>query len=211
MNSSQSYAFVLTVHAMQDGAVKVAHAADPLGSAREKQFWATLYGSAPDPALNLPLRFVRNVAVWIPNTAISREQMRGFLVMTADPAAPVIGEYDILALALVDGHKVRVSAQIYNYSTGQPFSNCLVQFYAIKYNSVTNQEIGDRIPICLATIALTPLGTSPAQIIWDTTGFGGPVGGQDYRIYADLNYNNAIQEIYPPEIPGKQYKQEQKA
>jgi len=169
INSSQSYAFYPTVYATADGTIKVAHAADPLGGSSGRSFWSTLYGALPDPALNLPLRLVRSGSNWIPNTLISRKQMRGFFVLSANPD-PVTGVYNILGLAPVDGQKVRLSAQIYNYSTGQQFDNCQVEVYAIKYDSVTNQEFGARIPIGSATVALPALGTSPAQIIWDTTG-----------------------------------------
>jgi hypothetical protein len=207
INSSQAYAFYPTVYATQDGTIKVEHAADPLGSASGREFWSTIYGAGPDPALNLPLRFVRNGGKWIPNADITRKKMRGFFVLSADPD-PVTGEYDILGPAPTAGQKVRLSAQVYNYSTSQAFTNCLVQFYAIQYDSMNNEEIGQRQLIGSTTISALPtLSNVPAQIVWDTSGFGPPVGGgQDYRIYVDVNYDGGVpNEIYPPEDPEKQY------
>jgi hypothetical protein len=201
----RAYEFFPVVYATLDGSIKVAHAADPLGSASGRLFWASLYGEKADPALNLPLRFVpTGNSQWAPNTLISRKQLRGFFLMTAgfDPANEA---YDILALAPVDGDKVRVSAQVYNYSTGQSFKDCLVRFYAIKYDSLTNTEIGSRRLIGSTVISLLPRGTAPAQIIWNTSGFGPAKGAQAYRVYVELNSDHKIDEIYPPEDPSKQY------
>ena len=213
IDASQAYEFFPTVYTTLDGTIKVAHAVDPLGSAAGKPFWAGLYGGKPDPALNLPLRFVRELKglylTWVPNALISRKQMRGFFVMSANPN-PVSGEYDILALAPVDGDKVRLSAQVYNYSTAKSFTDCLVQFYKIKLDPDTDREIGPRQLIETTLISLLPRATAPAQIIWDTKGSGGP-NGQAYRIYVDLNYAAAkagakpIDELYPPEMPDKSY------
>src|SRR5208283_2360825 len=125
INASQAYEFFPTVYTTRDGTIKVAHAVDPKGSTAGMAFWKGLYGGKPDPALNLPLRFVRQTgppATWVPNREISRKQMRGFFVMSANPN-PVSKEYDILALAPVDGDKVRLSAQVYNYSTAKGFNN----------------------------------------------------------------------------------------
>jgi hypothetical protein len=172
----------------------------------------------PDPALNLPLRFVRSTSpsgatTWIPNTFSSRNKIRGFFLLNPTPD-PVTGENDILNQAPVDGDKVLVSAQVYNYSTAQAFKNCLVQFYTIKYNSSTDTESGPMTLIgSYRSPSLAPRGTTPAQITWNTTGFGPRNGGQDYRIYVLLNYDNSLQdgsgnpvsELYPPEDPNTPY------
>jgi hypothetical protein len=209
ISSAHAYAFFPTLYTTLDGTIKVAEAADPLGSSAGRSFWAGLYGAKPDPALNLPLRFVRTGIIspgtdWIPNEVSSRKLMRGFFVLS-NALDPITGEYDILAAAPTDGDQVRLSAQVYNYSTGKSFSNCLVQFYAIKYDSESDTEIGSRHLVGSTVVSLPPRGTTPVQIIWDTAGFGGSSGGQDYRIYIDLNYDNKIDEIYPPEDPAKTY------
>jgi len=64
INASQSYEFFPTVYTTLDGTIKVAHAVDPLASKSGKPFWAGIYGGKPDPALNLPLRFVQDGA-WL--------------------------------------------------------------------------------------------------------------------------------------------------
>jgi len=206
IGSTQGYAIYPTLYTTLDGTIKVAYAADPLASASGRSFWAGLYGALPDPALNLPLRFVLSAGQWIANELPSRKQMRGFFVLSEAPD-PVTGEYDFLAQAPVHGQKVRLSAQVYNYSTAKAFTDCSVNFYAIKYDSSSDKEVGVRRPIGSTTISLQPRETKPAQIIWDTTGFGPAAGStsQDYRIYVDLNYDKKIEETYPPEDPKKIY------
>jgi hypothetical protein len=206
ISSAQAYAIYPTVYTTLDGTIKVASAVDPLKSAAGKSFWASLYGALPDPALNLPLRFVLSAGQWVVNELSSRKQMRGFFLLSKDPD-PVTGQYDILARAPVAGEKVRLSAQVYNYSTAQSFKDCSVQFYAIKYDSNSNLEQGSRQLIGETMISLPPRGTAPAQITWDTAKFGptSGSGSQDYRIYVDLNYKSKINENYPPENPQKTY------
>ena len=207
--ADDAYAFYPVFYSAKDGTIKVAHAADPLGSAAGKSFWAGLYGIKADPALNLPLRFTRlnTIAVtWIPNTDISRKQMRGFFVLSEN-LNPITGQYDILGQTPVTGDKVRLSAQVYNYSTGVPFRDCQVKFSAVKYNPVNNTESGPRLLIGTTLVSLVPRGNTAAQVIWDTTRFGPAPGGvpQAYRIYVQLNSNGTIDEIYPPEDPTKEY------
>lgn len=207
--SKDAYAFYPVFYSARDGTIKVAHAADPMGSSAGKSFWAGLYGSKADPALNLPLRFVRvnaTAVTWIPNTEISRKQMRGFFVFAVEPN-PITGQFDVLGRTPVAGDRVRLSAQIYNYSTGVSFTNCEVKFSAVKYNPINSTESGPRLPIGTTHVSLEPRGNTPAQVIWDTTPFGPATGGasQAYRIYVQLNYNRAIDELYPPEDPNQTY------
>ena len=207
--SDDGYAFYPVFYSTTDGTIKVAHAADPLGSGAGRSFWAGLYGIKADPALNLPLRFTRSntIAVtWIPNTDISRKQMRGFFLLT-EKFNSATGQYDILGQTPVTGDKVRLSAQVYNYSIGVAFTNCEVKFSAVKYNPVNNTESGPRLVIGTTLVSLEPRGNTAAQVIWDTTRFGPATGGapQAYRIYVQLNSNGAIDEIYPPEDPNKEY------
>jgi hypothetical protein len=125
--------------------------------------------------------------------------------MTAKPD-PVSGQYDLPEQAPIDGDQVRLSARVYNYSTGEAFTNWLVQFYVIKYNSSSNTEIGPRQLIGSTNISLPPRGAAPAQIIWNTKGlrsFGHRETGLPHLF--DPNYDNCIDEIYLPEDPTKQY------
>jgi hypothetical protein len=209
IDPTRAYEFWPTVYATQDGTIKVAHAVAPLASSSGKAFWARLYGKKPDPALNLPLRFKTAPGsiylTWIPNTEASRKQLRGFSVLSADPD-PVTGQYVPLAQAPLDGDRVRLSVEVYNYSTAKSFVNCAVKFFAIKYDSDTDQEVGARQEIGTTSISAAPLQHQPAQIVWDTKGFGPTTGGgQQYRIYVDLNYDGKIDETYPPEDPNKDY------
>ena len=111
-----------------------------------------------------------------------------------------------LSRAPLDGDRVRLSVEVYNYSTAKSFQNCAVKFFAIKYDSDTDQELGARQQIGTTSISLGPLQHQPAQIVWDTKGFGPATGGgQQYRIYVDLNYDRKIDETYPPEDPNKDY------
>jgi hypothetical protein len=211
ISSANAYEFFPTLYTTLDGTIKLAHAVNPLGSSSGQTFWARLYGAKPDPALNLPLRFVKVNSngigtTWEPNTTSSRKQIRGFLLLAPDPD-PVTGEYDILAQAPVDGDQVRLSVQVYNYSTAQSFSNSPVEFYAVKYDSATDAEIGPRQLLGSTHISLNPLATGQAQIMWNTSGFGPDISGGSalYRIYVVLNGNKSIDELYPAEDPTKQY------
>ena len=209
IDPTRAYEFWPTVYATQDGTIKVAHAVAPLASSSGRAFWARLYGSKPDPALNLPLRFKTapgsTYLTWVPNTEASRKQLRGFSVLSVNPD-PITGQYVLLSQAPLDGDRVRLSVEVYNYSTAKRFENCAVKFFAIKYDSDTDQELGARQEIGTTSISLGPLQHQPAQIVWDTKGFGpGTAGGQQYRIYVDLNYDRKIDETYPPEDPNKDY------
>lgn len=86
-------------------------------------------------------------------------------------------------------------------------NSSLVQFYAVKLRFKFDREEGPRRLIGQTTITLSPRETRPAQIIWDTNGFGPAAGSvsQDYRIYVDLNYDRKIDQTYPPENPDKLY------
>jgi hypothetical protein len=207
--ADDSYAFYPIFYSTRDGTIKVAHAADPLGTPSGRGFWAGLYGIKADPALNLPLRFTRagTVAVtWLPNTESSRKQMRGFFLLT-EKLNPDTGQFDFLGQTPVAGDKVRLSAQVYNYSTAVAFSDCEVKFSAVKFNPSDQTESGPRLPIGITHVSLEPRGNTAAQVIWDTTRFGPATGSksQAYRIYVQLNSNGAIDEIYPPEDPNKEY------
>ena len=147
---NQSYAFAPVFYITQDGTVKAAHSVSVLGSPSGRSFWSSIYGSKADPALNLPGRFDplirRGVLVgWQPNTGTtasrnsSRKLLRGFALRDATPN-PVSNTYDYLAYAPAAGEPVRVTTNVYNYSTGVAVSNLLVQFEAVGYNATTDAE-----------------------------------------------------------------------
>ena len=156
---------------------------------------------------------------WAPNLLSSRKQLRGFYLQ--DPQLnPVTNDYDYLAYTPVAGDLVRVSARIYNYSTGQSFNNLLVDFQAILYNRSSDTEIP--MPSCpngqpvtngrcslgqTSLVSLDPLQTTMAAIVWNTTGFGPSTPGASlqYRIYVVVDPNDTVNEIYAPEDPTQTY------
>ena len=79
---------------------------------------------------------------------------------------PITGQYVLLSQAPLDGDRVRLSVEVYNYSTAKRFENCAVKFFAIKYDSDTDQELGARQEIGTTSISLGPLQHQPAQIVW---------------------------------------------
>lgn len=104
------------------------------------------YANIPDPALNLPRRFVSRSAgsgeleQWDPNQSYTRKEMRGlfFRRPTIDPAS---NTYLLQAFSPQDGDTVRIEPRIYNYSTQKAATNVIVQFQVIAYDSSLNSEI----------------------------------------------------------------------
>lgn len=212
--SAQAYNFYPVFYVTQDGTIKVSFAVDATGNASGEAFWSRLYGSLPDPALNLPGRFnptyshQGNQNGWTANLDDGRQKIRGFFLTSPTPD-PVTNDYDDLPYAPQDGDQVRIAVRVYNYSLGQATGDFHVNFYAIKYDPSTDTESGNRQPIGQTTVpSLAPLAMSTAALTWDTTGFGPstPGASQSYRIYVALNADGAVkQEIYPPEDPDKTY------
>ena len=212
-NTNQSYFFMPQFYLAQSGTTKVSYAVDPLGTGAT--FWPSTYGQLPDPALNLPRRFSpttptdHDQIVWVVNPEDDAKRMRGlfFRYNTLDET----NEYPLIAGAVTDGNVLRVEADVFNYSVGQGFSGLDVAFQAVKYNAVTNSEIGNPVTLNCGTGSITTLGMDPrarkqAVCVWDTTGFGPSISGaiQYYRIYVTLDPSNRISEIYDGTIgPGQ--------
>ncbi|MCG6861561.1 MAG: hypothetical protein LJE70_09845, partial [Chromatiaceae bacterium] len=212
-NANQSYAFLPVFYLAESGTTKVTHAADVLGTGAT--FWPQTYGSLPDPALNLPRRFSAttpdkpNQFVWVVNESDDARRIRGFFVRY-DELSEGDG-YPLVGGSVDDGQAIRIEAEVFNYSTGQGVDGLDVGFEAVKYNPVTNTEIGDRIPLDCTTESVTKLFLNPlemrtARCVWDTTGFGPNVGGavQNYRVYVTLDPDDSIEELYDGTIgPGQ--------
>ncbi len=206
-NANQSYGFLPVFYLAQDGTTKVTHAADVLATGAT--FWPQTYGKLPDPALNLPRRFSSNsLDVLVVNESDDARRIRGFFVRYNELSADV---FPLVGGTVTEGEVTRIEVEVYNYSTGQGFAGMDVAFSAVKYNPITNSEIGDRIPlICdsgsITGISLNPLEMQTVRCVWDTTDFGPSVSGaiQDYRIYVTLDPDNAIEEIYEGTVgPGQ--------
>ena len=121
-NADQAYNFYPIMYVATGGALKVAHAAGTFADVTSAGFWATTY-ARPDPALNLPRRFVSSAAtpdVWLLNAAPEAQAMRGFLVLNGNPKAkdsyqkpvarpPAIGDPTF-------DNKILLQARVYNYA-----------------------------------------------------------------------------------------------
>jgi hypothetical protein len=206
-NSNQAYEFAPVFYYTQDGTIKAAHAVDVLGASSGRSFWLTHYGQKPDPALHLPLRFTITSQspsfTWDANPDVSHKQLRGFF-LRKPTLNPVTNDYDYLSAAPTDGDTVRIEVNVYNYSVSQGFSNCVVRFYAVPYDSTTGRESATRTQIGETVVSRDPLGMTPAVLEWDTTGFGPTQSGvlASYRIYVVLDPENAIDEIYETDTTG---------
>jgi hypothetical protein len=204
-NTNQSYYFMPQFYLAKSGTTKVTYAVDPLGTGAT--FWPSTYGRQPDPALNLPRRFSpttpadSDVIVWVVNPEADAKRMRGFFVRYN--RLDEVGEFPLVAGAVTDGEEIRVSADVYNYSLGEGFDGMGVSFQAVRYNPVSNTEIGDPVDLncgvgSITFLSLDPRARKQAVCVWDTTGFGPTVPGaiQYYRVYVTLDPDNRIDEIY---------------
>lgn len=219
-NANRAYNFAPVFYFAQDGTVKVVHAVDVLGNPAGRSFWASTYGQKPDPALNLPLRFERDLTpfteTWIPNTLSSRKKIRGFFLRKAERNT-ITNDFDQLAQAPAEGDRVRIETRIYNYSTAQAANGVTVRFAVIGYNDLSDAEIpftscpagtmldaAGRCIIGETLVSLPPLGMERAAITWDTQGFGpqGVATAKEYRIYVIIDPDNAIDEIYEDDSTG---------
>ena len=118
------------------------HSSNPAGA----NTFASLYGSLPDPALNLPGRMVPAAAgsgeleKWVPTTTSDRKRMRGLFFRQAE-LDPGSNTYPLLGFNPSARQTVRIEPRVYNYSTGQPASRIVVEFQVIPYNSTNDSEI----------------------------------------------------------------------
>ncbi len=157
-DSTRSYVFDPITYITQDGTFKMSFAvpnpADSGSNPDGANFWASIYGVNPDPALNLPNRLSPSYSDstetqngWTPNTVSTRKQMRGLFFRNAT-LNPVNNDYDDLSKAITIGDQVRIEARIYNESTNYGADNITVRFQKIPYDGGNDNEIcGDYAPI----------------------------------------------------------------
>ncbi len=206
-SGNASYDFSPVFYTAKDGTVKVAYSVDLTGSNAGKTWWQAHFGGRPDPALNLPNRYLATFSEangvqngWAPNPMWSqRKLIRGFSLTSPTTSAPspnpdpITGDYPQLPDAPHTGDKVRVAVRVYNYSLDTPAPNVRVRFQAVKYDGSTLRESGPRVDIGDTTVNLGDVnnGTqmTTAAITWDTTDLGPSTPGtsQQYRIYVVLN------------------------
>ena len=218
-NANRAYNFAPVFYFAQDGTVKVVHAVDVLGNPAGRSFWASTYGQKPDPALNLPLRFERDLTpfteTWIANTLTSRKKIRGFFLRKPE-RNPITSDFDHLAQAPAEGGRVRIETRIYNYSTAQAANGVTVRFEVIGYNDLSDTEVpftacpagtalhAGRCIIGDTLVSLPPLGMERVAITWDTRGFGPQGSGtaKEYRIYVVIDPEHELDEIYEDDSAG---------
>jgi len=147
---AEGYPFYPVIYNAKGGAIKLTYSvpnpADKGGNPAGYQTFATLYGGLPDPALNLPHRFLPQsvgsgqLETWVPNIETTRKMMRGlfFRHSAIDASA---GTYLLWAFNPRPGDIVRIEPRIYNYSTAQTATAIDVEFQAIRYDSTTNSEM----------------------------------------------------------------------
>ncbi len=215
LETTYSYNFYPELYVTQDGAMKLAYAAEPPAeNSAGAEFWENIYGDSykygpgkPDAALNLPNRFrpVINSANgylsgWAPETDDVRQLIRGFFIREATPD-PESGQYPILAHEVTSGETVRLEVRVYNYTLSERngrIATLPVHFYATwrDWSNPANpvdyvQEIGTT-----EVTDLEPRAWKIAAINW-TPELKGLVGSvQDWRIFVELDPGNIIDEIY---------------
>lgn len=204
-NYNQAYSFVPAVYVSSGGGqLKVAHAADPLGSSAGQSWWTQQYGGKPDPALNLPNRFVWHppsgsnlLEYWTLNEDDNRMEMRGFFLRESTPD-PVSGKYELLGLPPTDGDVVRLCARIYNFSLHRPAGPFNVKFDHVKYDDGTGTEQGGRTEIGTVVTSLNSIkeatddnpSVKEVCVPWDTTGLSNTP--YSYRFYVTLDPDDAV-------------------
>jgi hypothetical protein len=203
-DSAQAYELYPIFYNTVDGTMKVAFAVDT-GSTRTeafsgKDFWDGHYGTQPDPALNLPQRFLGSTdatgTVWRPNTENNRKLMRGFFVRHSVPN-PVTGVYTQYSAPPNVGETVRLEARVYNYSTlkgvGPSYDTAplKVRFEYVELDGT--RELLPRKVIGDTTVSeMAPREMKTTWVNWTIPAFGDSSLSKNYRIYVVLDPENTI-------------------
>ena len=193
---TKAYTFKPAVYVSSgEGQLKVAHAVDPLGSTAGKEWWSQQYGSKPDPALNLPNRFIwRNPSGdWTLNEDNNRMRMRGFFMRKKTPDR-VSGEHNILGAPPHDGDTVELCATVYNFSLHQPTGFFDILFEYVPYNDNSGTEVGSRVSVGTVGTSLGAYDQGPTTqevcVDWDTTGLSNTP--YSYRFYVTVDPNDVV-------------------
>ena len=216
-DNSHSYPFYPIMYSTSAGGIKVAYAVGDLtihtdGGESASPFWTDVYGQKPDPALNLPFRFVptydRGVQNgWAPETTVLRKRMKGFAIRRGSQD-PNTNEYPLLGRNPDEGETVLLDIRVYNYSLdSNPTSPFEVKIYTIPYDPNTDKEICSGIPttgfggrVCPAS-ARTYVGTASTQVSGGQQTFAlGP------RAYADAYYLWTINNMGPDSAGANSYR-----
>lgn len=208
-STNYAYYFYPTMYVSQTGALKVSMAAgadDPASAV----WWKNTY-TLPDPALNLPGKYVTNQTsytnfFWEFNAAPEGKKLRGFFLRSVDannqPA-------DYLAAAPTAGDKVCAEVRVYNYSLGASADNVSVRFDYVEVDA-NDMEIGTRTVLGTTTATFTdpssgavgnsipPCAFGTAIYIVDTTALAPTAGAGSamYRIYVVVDPDAKIQQTH---------------
>ncbi len=142
-DTDQSYNFMPVAYFSGNGALKVNFYAG-LPTNDQHNWWQKTYG-APDPALNLPGKFIStdNGQSWTLNTALDAQRLRGFFLRDGESVDSATGLGPLLTEVPTQGDKVQVEARVYNYSANTSFSALPVRFDVARYDSLTD-SVSDR-------------------------------------------------------------------
>jgi len=202
---SFNYQFAPSLYFADDGNLRVTfYASTP---EQTQSWWATTYGS-PDPALNLPLKYIApNQKDWQPNTSMDAGRIRGFYLRDADPPEPseidpATGLGPLLASVPEHGDQVQVEVMVYNYSVEQGVTSLPVRFDIADYDGLTD-TVSNRRVLGKVTAEFTdehatqdgralsktfpPRGVGRAVYTLDTSTLPNVADISDYVIYAVLN------------------------
>ncbi len=210
-SSDQAYTFKPVVYSTKDGTLKLAHAADPMGS-DQGIWWQRHYHRQPDLALNLPKKFYWEASdtdptylgVWyVGKDRQSRSRMRRLFLLHNEPKTSDTDKL-FVATSPTAGDIIYVLTTVYNYSLDTASGGFKVKFSYTDYNPYLKDEspvlktIGQEVLVD----SLGPLEHRDVYVKWDTTGLGGetPDTGKAYVIYVtvdpDNEVKNEIHELY---------------
>ena len=143
-DSEHGYPYYPIFYDTDAGALKVAFGVGDLtASSTGGGFWTDIYGQQPDPALNLPNRFVAtyfNNAVngWEADKTINRKRMKGLVIRSSKPDSQ--GYYPLLGHNPHDGDEVMFEVRVYNYSiSSTPSSPITTQLSVIPLDNRNNE------------------------------------------------------------------------
>jgi len=200
-SSEDGYSFMPAVYvSLGTGTLKVAYAVNPTGSTSGELWWRNQYGNRPDPALNLPNRFMwhemdseHTMGYWTFSKKMARMEMRGFFLRHNEPDT-VSGNHELLGGPPVDGETIRLCARIYNFALNDAVENVVVRFESIQLDDGGN-EVGELELVGETTVSLGHLdggsdnSMKEAWVAWDTTGKASTNG---YRFYVTVDPENEI-------------------
>lgn len=200
MDNDKAYHNDAAIYITKDGTMKVAYAVDPLGSQLGTHWWKSYYWKYPDPALNLPTKYLWINQKWEMNQDDTRKRMRGFYIHQKSPRS----EFDnLLGTTLVDGDKVTLTARVYNYALNENSGDFRVAFSRVDFDPATGKQGDQRTLIGYAeNVSLKPMEMQNVSVEWDTTGLGGasPEQSKQYVIYVTVDPDHKITNDFHPQI-----------